>query len=524
MQRRTPFLCLALAIFFATGASSQIVMKTIATDPVKIDSGLIAGKLLHNGVRAYLGVPFAAPPVGQFRFREPQPVTPWEGVYNADRFGPKCPQTQDITPEPMSEDCLYLNLWAPAGAKAGDKLPVILYFHGGGYTGNSGARPFYNGQTLATKGVIHVTMNFRLGPFAEFASPELTAESPYHESGNLVRFDQFAAMKWIKQNIAAFGGDPDNLTLMGLSNGGVAVSYLMASGVTRGYYKRVVGLSGSVLNSPFPLSTLAQAEQAGLKFQEALGAKNLAEMRALPMLKILAGAPNGATTKAASIDGYFLTEDPSQVFAEGKQVDVPAILGRGADEQFIPDVKTVEEYRAAVEKAAGPKTEELLKLYPVTSDADVPAMATKMATDAGMGRSMLNWAQLQKGTGKSPVYLDMFARGAATHGADLAYWFDILDLPGALSNPNRPIGPLDHEVAVKMDDALVAFVKTSDPNTAAVKWPQFTRDNEVQMVFGDKVEAMPVDPGVKFFVENPQIAIGRLGVAAGPTIVRQGPL
>ncbi len=523
MQRRTPIICLVLALAFAMSASAQIVMKTISTDPVKIDSGLIAGKLLHNGVRAYLGVPYGAPPVGQLRFREPQPVTPWEGVYNADRFGPKCPQTQDITPEPMSEDCLYLNIWAPAGAKPGDKLPVILYFHGGGYTGNSGARPFYNGQTLASKGVIHVTMNFRLGPFAEFASPELTAESPYHSSGNLVRFDQFAAMKWIKRNIAAFGGDPDNLTLMGLSNGGVAVSYLMASGVTRGYYQRVVGLSGSVLNSPMPVSTLAEAEEAGLKFQAAMGAKNLAEMRALPMLKILAGAP-GVNTRAASVDGYFLSEQPSQVFAEGKQVDVPVLLGRGDDEQFIPDVSTVAEFRAAVEKAAGPKAEELLKLYPVTNDADVTAVATKMATDAGMGRSMLNWARLQKATGKSPVYLDMFARGKATHGADLAYWFDILDLPGAPSTPDRPIGPLDHAVAVKMDDALVAFVKTGDPNTAAVKWPQFTRDNEVQMVFGDPVGVQPVDPGVKFFVENPEIMIGRLGVAAGPTTVRQGPL
>jgi len=300
----------------------------------------------------------------------------------------------------------------------------------------------------------------------------------------------------------------------------VAVGYHQASAVTRGLYQRVIALSGASISST--PATLKESEEAGLKYQAAVGAKSLAEMRALPMVQLLQPVP-GATLRAAGIDGYFLTESPGKVFAAGKQVDVPAIFGNARDEGAIAGVKTVAEFRAAVTKAAGAKADEIFRLFPVSRDEDVPAVATRVANAAGAARQMLTWARAQAATGKSPVYMDVFARGSATHGSDLPYWFDVLDLPGALADPTRPIDAVDRDVAVKMDDAIVAFVKTGDPSTKTVKWPKYTRADEVRLEFGDVVKAVPADAGVKFFVENPDIRIGGLGgapIAGG----RTGPL
>ncbi len=508
----------ALAMCATAALHAQVVVKTIPGDPVKIESGSIAGLALPNGVKEYLGVPYAAPPVGPLRWREPQPVQAWEGVYQANRFGNKCPQTADLTPEGMSEDCLFLNIWAPATAKAGAKLPVILYFHGGGDTGNSGARPFYNGRTLAANGVIHITVNWRLGPFAHFASPELTAESPFHSSGNYEHYDQLAAMKWVQRNIAAFGGDPENVTLMGLSNGSIKIGYTQASPVTKGLYKRVIALSGSPIGGGAPMgtSTLKESEQDGQKFMAGLGAKSLADMRAIPMVRLLQGVPD-LTLRGAVIDGYLLTDTPDAIFAAGKQVDVPAIYGNSRDESMssLARLKTVAEFRDAVTKMAGPKADQLLKLFPVSRDEDVPAVATRLANAAEFSRQMVGRARAHVATGKTPVYLDMFARAPALHGYDLPYWFDILDLPGAVVDSGRKIDATDHMIAQKMNAAIVAFVKTGDPSTPSLKWPQYRRDNEVRMVFGDTVQPLPVDEGVKFFVDNPDIKAPGAGPAAG---------
>jgi len=499
---------LIIAVTCATVAcNDQTSLGPTPEDPVKIESGLVAGKLLQNGVKAYLGVPYAAPPVGPLRWREPQPVVPWEGVYNADRFGNKCPQPADVTPEGMSEDCLYLNIWAPPTAKAGEELPVILYFHGGQMGGsNSGARPFYNGQNLATKGVIHITMNFRMGAFAHFAHPELTAESPYHSSGNYDHYDQLAAMKWVQRNIAALGGDPENVNLMGLSSGGITTGFHEASAATQGLYKRVIGLSGSAFDGPYQAATVQDAEEAGQRFMEGLGVETLAEMRAMPMLRLLESVP-GVTLWGAAVDGYLLTESPEAVFQAGKQVDVPALYGNSAHEGGgIGQVETMEEFREAVTKMAGPKADRVFELYPVSSDEDVPAVVLKLNNELDFSRQMVRRSRIHVETGNTPVYLALFARAPANHGYDLPYWFNVLDLPGAVVDSEREIDATDYEIAEKMSDALAAFVKTGDPSTPDVDWPRYTRENEVRMVFGDAIEVAPVSEGIKFFLDNPDVS------------------
>jgi len=490
-------------------ATSQTVIKPIPGDPVEIEGGLIAGKILPNGAKAYLGVPYAAPPVGDLRWREPQPVVPWEGVLNADRFGYKCPQTADLTPEGMSENCLFLNIWAPATAKEGDNLPVILYFHGGGDSGNSGARPFYNGRGLAEKGVIHITMNWRLGVFAHFAHPELTAESPYHSSGNYEHYDQLAAMKWVQRNVAAFGGDPENVNLMGLSNGSIKIGYHQASEVTRGLYKRVIALSGSSIgaepDSMLRTATLAESEELGKKFMEGMGAETIEEMHAIPMVRLLGGVP-GVTLQGAVIDGCLLKEGPGAVYEAGEQVDVPAIYGNARDEGMgIPNIDTVAEFRELVTEIAGEKAEQVLELYPVSRDEDVSAAAVKLWNELSFSRQMLTRARLHVATGQTPVYMDLFARAPANHGYDLPYWFNVLDLPGAVVDSGRKIDATDYAIAESMISALVAFVKTGNPSTPDLEWPQYTRENEVRMVFGDNPEALPIGEGVKFLVDNPDI-------------------
>jgi len=488
-----------------TLAQAQTVLRPIPGDPIEIEGGLIAGKVIENGAKAYLGVPYAAPPVGELRWREPQPVVPWEGVYNADRFGNKCPQTADLTPEGMSENCLFLNIWAPATAKEGDKLPVILYFHGGGDSGNSGARPFYNGRGLAEKGVIHITMNWRLGVFAHFAHPDLTAESPFHSSGNYEHYDQLAAMRWVQRNVAAFGGDPENVNLMGLSNGSIKIGYHQASAVTRGLYKRVIALSGAPRGAPFGTGTLAESEELGKQFMEGMGATTIAEMRAIPMVRLLGGVP-GVTLQGAVIDGYLLKDQPAAVYEAGEQVDVPAIYGNAADEGIgFPQFETLAEFAQAVTDMAGPKARQVLRLYPVSRDADVPAVAARLGNAMTFSRQMLDRARLHVATGKTPVYMDLFARAPANHGYDLPYWFNVLDLPGAVVDAERRIDATDHAIAEAMINALVAFVTTGDPSTPELAWPAYTRDNEVRMVFGDTPGMQPIDAGTKFFVDNPDI-------------------
>jgi para-nitrobenzyl esterase len=331
--------------FAACRASSEIVEQAIPQDPVVVDGGPMSGKLLDSGVRAYFGVPFAAPPVRDLRWREPRPVTPWTGVYHADRKAPECIQVlrrHDINhyfgEEATSEDCLSLNVWASGTAQRGGKLPVIVYIYGGGFTLGSSGMAMYGGENLAKKGVVFVNFNYRVGTLGFLAHPELTAKSPHHASGDYGFLDQIAALQWIKRNIAKLGGDPDNVTISGHSAGSASVSAPQVSPLAKDVFQHGFAMGLSFFDERLALPNLADAEKSGLEVQKALGAATIAEMCAIPADKILALQKDcqlgcaGTISVSPAVDGYFLPDAVPAVFAAGRQNDVPTVAGFTRDE------------------------------------------------------------------------------------------------------------------------------------------------------------------------------------------------
>ena len=321
--------------------TSAIMLAQSSETPT--DSGAISG-VRESGLSVYKGVPFAAPPVGDLRWRPPAPVTPWTGTRKADAFAPACMQTgvsmPGETPPAVSEDCLYLNIWTPAKS-AHEHLPVIVWIYGGGYINGSASMPLYWGDQLAHKGVIVVTIAYRLGPLGFLAHPELTRESPHHSSGNYGLMDQIAALEWIQRNIAAFGGDPKNVTIAGQSSGSISVSILMASPLAKGLFQRAIGESGGLFE-PLQLAPkylLANAERDGEKYAVSLGATSLQELRRLPAAR-LTGNAGGIVHPV--IEPYLLPVSPYEAFTSGQQNDVPLLLGSNAEEaRSLTDVTHV---------------------------------------------------------------------------------------------------------------------------------------------------------------------------------------
>ena len=305
---------------------------------LKIEGGLLAATAAGpTGVRCFKGIPYARPPVGDLRWQPPQPAAPWSGVRTADAFGPNAMQGvvfSDIDPRPagVSEDCLYLNVWTPA-LEAEMPVPVMVWIHGGGFVVGSGAEPRYDGTNLAANGIIVVTLNHRLNALGFLAHPELTAESPVQASGNYGLLDLVAALEWVKRNIAAFGGDPDQITIAGESAGSEAVSALMASPLARGLFHRAIGESGALFPTPSRApASLDDAEREGLEFMRKARATSLAELRSMPAKQILAASPGLGFRPV--VDGHFLPRSPAAIFAEGAQNDVPLLAGWNKDEGF----------------------------------------------------------------------------------------------------------------------------------------------------------------------------------------------
>jgi para-nitrobenzyl esterase len=386
---------------------------------VTVTGGMIEGYIDYDlGVRCYKGIPFAAPPIGDFRWKAPQPVVSWSGVRAARQFGGRAMQLpifgdMNFRAPWMSEDCLYLNVWAPLDAPA-TPLPVLVYFYGGGNVAGDGSEPRYDGAQLARQGIITLTVNYRLNVFGFFAHPELSHESPYHVSGNYGYLDQLAALQWVQANIAAFGGDPARVTIAGESAGSISVSAHMASPLVNGLIAGAIGSSGSLMGA-LPAVPLADAERNGVELATSIGAASLAALRAMPADQLLeAIAEYSPQDFTGVIDGYFLPRNPAEVFAAGSQVQVPLLVGWNSTEvphMFLlqQHAPTVANYEMAVRAQFGPRADEVLRHYAAPSDADVVDVATDLSSDLFIGYSTWKWADIHARTGHNPVYRYLYA-------------------------------------------------------------------------------------------------------------------
>ena len=471
---------------------------------VHLDTGIVSGVSgSTSDARVYKGIPFAAPPVGSLRWRAPQPAARWDGVRKAEKFGSVCMQSAaGPAAQPASEDCLYLNVWT-AAKSATERRPVMVWIYGGGFTGGSGSVPGYDGDALSQKGVVVVTFNYRLGPFGFLAHPELTKESDRRASGNYGLMDQVAALEWVQRNIAAFGGDPRKVTIFGESAGAVSIADLLASPQSKGLFIRAIGESGAWMGlGVAPARRLADAEEAGVKLAESLGAKSLAEMRQAPADAVLkAGRGSGPI-----VDGWFFPEAPDKIFSQGKQHAVPVLVGSNKDEgPFFLQPAGAERFTAQAGQRFGGFADDFLKVYPAGSDEQANASQLEAFRDEAAW-AMFNWARLMSKTGKK-AYLYYFtheppaapgaivrARGA-THVAEVPYVFNV---PG-----NRPWTDVDRQLSDAMSSYWVNFASTGDPNGRNLpKWPAFGESkNSNPMVLGDKAEVGPgPDMGhLKFF-------------------------
>jgi para-nitrobenzyl esterase len=479
---------------------------------VKTESGWLQGTS-ENGVTVYRGIPFAAPPVGDLRWSAPRPPATWEGVRKADRFSANPmqemresfgPWTAEYQPQGgVSEDCLYLNIWT--GAKSGkEKRPVMVYIPGGAFTGGSGNCPVYYGENLAKKGLVVVTINYRVGVLGFLVHPELTKESEHHASGNYGLLDQVAALEWIKRNIGMFGGDPARVTIMGQSAGAMSVHYLTGSPLAKGLFIRAIAQSGSHAQIG-PGEGLASAEQTGVRFAKARGAASLAALRAMPTADLI--VPSKEEFHFLPIvDGWFLPKSVDEIVAAGEQSDVATLTGWVADEgSFSDDYGKVsaEECVKRVRQQAGFQADIILHLYPTSTQVEAAESQKAFARDMAM-ISMFEWAIKREKTGKTNVYTYLFThpqpgttkeRYQTFHSSELPYIFD------NLKQSPRPWTAEDQKMAETMSSYWTNFIATGDPNGKGLpKWPTFKETPEETMELGDKLGPRPIASGEKFDV------------------------
>ncbi len=453
---------------------------------------MIEGKhLVANGLSldAFQGIPYAAPPVGALRWKPPQPVKPWKAVRETRRFGPRCMQLplfgdMVFRSNGMSEDCLYLNVWKPAHVQG--KLPVLVYFYGGGFVAGDGSERRYDGASLASRGMVTVTVNYRLGVFGFFALPALAAESPHHAAGNYGLLDQVAALRWVQANIARFGGDPAQVTIGGESAGSIAVSALMTSPLSRGLFARAIGESGALIAPIAPL-TLATMEQHGQAFAAKLGDGSLAALRALPAQALLQATASQSGDADVDLDGWFLRAPPAVSMARGEQAQVPLLLGSNSREGYYTDIlkqqpPTPANYRAALHALFGAQADRALALYPGNSEAEVKQSATALASDFFIAHTTWRWMDLQRRNSAAPVYFYYFAQprpakrhpapgerpdSGAVHSGEIEY-----ALGNLASNRVYAWTPADRKTSTTMEGYFAQFIKTGNPNGAGLPhWP-----------------------------------------------------
>lgn len=468
-----------LFLFVVFAVHSQNKTK-IQTRNIETLNGVISGIEKENGISIFKGIPYAQPPVGNLRWKEPQPISKWKGVLIADRFAPRPMQSKKyddmiFRSNNSSEDCLYLNIWTPKKID-NQKNPVLVYFYGGGFSSGDGSEYRYDGESMAEKGILFITVNYRLGVFGFLAHPELTKESIHQSSGNYGLMDQHEALIWIKKNIEVFGGDPERITIAGESAGSMSVSAQMASPLSNGLFSGAICQSGSLLgiNSTIPLT---QAEENGVKFVSEISVKNIQELRSIPAEK-LQQLSKGFGFPCAE-DGYFFPESPIKIFATGKQMDVSLLAGWTSAEKdnrsILEDgVETLENYKNSIKKIYGTKAEEILKIYPAKDDSEVVKIATDLASDRYIAYSTWKLIDLHSKTNGWPVYRYLFSRKrpkfigtgdnnfnplGAVHASDIEY-----ALGNLLLNDRYEWTKSDFETSKTMQGFIVNFVKTANPN------------------------------------------------------------
>ena len=499
MDTRTPCLgaakvALILAMTLATRGLAEIKIKT--------DSGVVEGMTdSASGLHTFKGIPYAAPPVGDLRWKEPQPAVPWSGVLEATAFGPR-PMQANIYSDMIfrdagpSEDCLTLNVWTPAH-EAKQHLPVMVWIYGGGFQAGGTSEPRQDGTNLAKKGVVVVSMNYRLGVFGLLAHPDLTKESGHGASGNYGLMDQAAALRWVNRNIAAFGGDPGNVTIFGESAGSYSVSLQMASPLARGLFQRAIGESGSLLGTernPAHILSLAEGEKEGVAFAASFGAKSIAALRAIPAADILKASRDQKLGDRVVVDGYFLPKSGRDIYAAGEQAQVPLLAGWNADESrvystFGSNRPTAKTYEADVRKEYGSLADDVLYLYPAGSDAEALKSKGDLAGDRFIISSTWKWIEMQLRTGNSPVYRYQFDRAVpvtpgfivngspataadvgAAHASEIPYVFGALDSKG----PGVQWEDGDRKLSDLMETYWSNFAKTGNPNAPGLpEWPRY---------------------------------------------------
>jgi len=490
-------------------------------DPLKVktEQGKIHGKLINDGkVRAFLGIPYAAPPVSDLRWKAPQPPAPWKGVRDATQYGAHCMQShpfadmvfQDSGP---SEDCLYLNVYAPADAKPKSKLPVMFWIHGGGNEAGSASEPRHNGDFLPIHGVVLVTINYRLGVFGFLATSDLAKEAD-GAAGNYGLMDMVSALEWVKENIAQFDGDPGNVTIFGESAGSSAVCTLMAVQPARGLFQKAIGESGAALNvgSHGP-EELAEREKQAQLWVESLGAANLAQLRALPTETVLAAAAGkGAPSFPVLVDDRLLTEPVADTYAAGRQAHVPLLVGWNRDEGSFAAMRgmTAEQWKETAAQLFGSRSAEFLDLYPGNDDQQALRSAIDYNGDTFIALSTWKWVEAHAKTGEAPVYryhLELAAPPSkfhpgwfAFHSDDIEYVFGTLD-----TRPDAVWRPEDRKLSEEMMDYWTNFAKTGDPNGAGLpEWPKFEKTSELihlDATISSGLDAMR--PRYEFLMENP---------------------
>ena len=523
MNLKLPFIgLLFMAIPFLSNAQQSVNPNAF---PVQITTanGIVEGEFdIKTNIQSFKGIPFAQPPVGNLRWKAPQPVTNWTGVKQTKKFGPRAVQSNifgdmGFRSDGISEDCLYLNVWSPAKS-SDEKLPVLVYFYGGGFAAGDGSEYRYDGENMAKKGIVTLTVNYRLGIFGFFSHPELTKESPNHASGNYGFLDQNAALKWVQANIAKFGGDPKRVTIAGESAGSISVSAQMASPLSKNLIAGAIGESGASIFPTLAPIPLAEAEKTGFEFGQKIGAKSLKDLRAMSTLELYQKS-NGQnrTSFKTTIDGYFLTKSLPEIFEAKQQAMVPLLLGWNSEEMTYRALTmgkdlSNENYIAKIKELYGDKAEEVLKLYPAGTPEVTEQSATDLAGDRFIAYSTWKWFDLHRKNSSQNVYRYYFSKPrpemrdkdleaglaggvikkdknapkapkpkGAVHSAEIEYVMGNL-----ATNKDYDWTEDDYKVSETMINYFANFIKSGNPNGEKLPvWPMAKDEKSPEIMIID---------------------------------------